>query len=139
MAASHTLGPGTLTFGEHGSEQEFGGSVTTCTLTPEFDQGDNTPVLSGDTIAGELTETWTLGGEFLQSYDSESLLLWCKINSGKELPFVFKPRADQPLTASGIVTIRATPIGGDVKTRTTSGFEFVCVGVPDVNADGGEV
>lgn len=136
MVASHTLGPGTLTFGETGTEQEFGGSVTTCTLTPEFDQEDNVPVLSGDTIAGELTETWTLGGEFLQSYDSESLLLWCKTNSGKELPFKFRPRADQPLQASGVVTVRATPIGGDVKTRTTSEFEFVCVGIPDVTADG---
>lgn len=134
MVASQSLGPGTLTFGETGTEQEFGGSVTTATLTPEFDQGDAIPVLSGDSIPGELTETWTLGGEFLQTYDAESLLLWCKDNSGSQLPFVFKPRADQPLEATGVVTVRATPIGGDVKTRTTSEFEFVCVGIPDVTA-----
>jgi len=139
MVASHTLGPGILTFGDTGSAQEFGGSVTTCTVAPEFDQEDDVPVLSGEVVAGELTETWTLSGEFLQSYDSESLLLWCKENSGKEMPFKFRPRKDQPLQADGKVTIRATPMGGDVKTRTTSEFEFKCVGVPEYSAATGEL
>lgn len=133
---AHALGPGQITIGETGSGQEFGGQVTTCSLEPDYDQDDATHVLDGGTVAGDLTETWSLTGEFLQDYTADSLVLWCAEHSGEELPFTFRPRTDQPLQATGVLTVRAVPFGGDVKKRNTSEFEFTVTGVPAINAGG---
>ena len=131
---AHSLGPGQLTIGETGSGQEFGGQVTTCTIEPDFNQDDDTPVLDGGVVAGDLTESWSLSGEFLQDYSANSLILWCADHSGEEMAFTFKPRKDQPLQATGTLTVRAVPFGGDVKTRNTSEFEFSIVGTPKITA-----
>lgn len=122
------LGPGVLRFGETASAQEFASQVTTVTLTPEFDAEDPVPVLSGEEVPGDETETYTIAGEFLQEFSMESLLVWCKANSGTVLPFVFTPNTNSGFTVTGSALIRAVAIGGDVKTSNTSEFEFPGVG-----------
>lgn len=135
---AHRLGPGQLTFGETASEQEFGGQVTAVTLTPEVEEGDSIPVLDGGEVVDEGDTTWTLTGSFLQEFTTDSLIKWCHQNAGQQLPFVFRPRSDSALEATGTVTIRAVPFGGDVRTRNTSEFTFPVVGDVDLSdGDGG--
>lgn len=127
------LGPGVLRFGETASEQEFSSQVTSVLIEPDFDSEDNIPVLSGEEVPGDETETYVLSGEFLQEYSMESLLVWCKANSGTVLPFTFTPNSSAGFSVTGSVIIRAVAIGGDVKTSNTSEFEFP--GVGDWNID----
>lgn len=131
-ARATALGPGSLKFGDTGSEQEFASQVTVVRLEPSYDAEDNIPVLSGEEIAGAETETWTLTGEFLQEFGIGNLVQWCFDNSGEELPFTFRPRTDGQLSATGTALIRAVSVGGDVKAKNTAEFEFKVVGRPAV-------
>lgn len=126
---AHKLGPGLLTFGETGSPQEFGSQITNARIEPSVDEEDNIPVLSGEEVDGEETESWILAGSFLQDYSGiESTLVWCKTNSGTVLPFTFVPNAEEGLQIKGTVKVRAVQIGGDVKTKNTTDFEFKGIG-----------
>ncbi|MFF5793963.1 hypothetical protein ACFY5D_18115 [Paeniglutamicibacter sp. NPDC012692] len=126
---SHKLGPGFLKFGETASLQEFGSQCTAVKLEPSVDEEDNIPVLSGEELEGDETESYMLTGSFLQDYGGmTSLLVWCKTNAGKVLPFEFTPSTAGGLTIKGSVKIRAVAIGGDVKTRNTTDFEFKGIG-----------
>lgn len=126
---AHKLGPGTLTIGETGTEQEFGSQVTNVLLEPSVEEEDNIPVLSGEELEGEETETYVLSGTILQDYSGiASSLVWCKENAGSVLSFVFVPSTDAGLQITGEVKIRSVSIGGDVKTRNTSDFEFKGIG-----------
>lgn len=130
---THKTGPGTLTFGETGTPVEWGSQVRSCTITPSVDKEDPTEVLSGEKLGGARTETYTLGGSILQSFDLESLLLWAHLNAGQDVPFTFTPNSSQELGVKGIVTVERIPIGGDVdEKRPTSDFEFD--GVPGEQA-----
>lgn len=121
---SHRLGPGTLSLGEAGSPVEFGAQITNGRVVPTADDGETLDVLSGDQLRDIGDETWTLEGTVLQSYDSESLLIWCNRNTGTEVAFTFKPVTTQDLEVTGRVLVRSLEIGGDVKTRNTSDFAF---------------
>lgn len=126
---SHKLGPGFLKFGLTASAQEFGSQCTAVTLEPSVDEEDNIPVLSGEELDGDETESYVLSGSFLQDYSGmTSLLVWCKTNAGNVLPFEFTPSSEGGLLIKGSVKIRAVAIGGDVKTRNTTDFEFKGVG-----------
>lgn len=122
------LGPGILRFGSTGTEQEFASQCTKVELKPEFDSEDAVPVLSGEDVPGDVTESYTLGGEFLQEFSMESLIAWCKANSGTVLPFVFVPNSSSGFQVTGSAQIRAVAIGGDVKKSNTTEFEFPGVG-----------
>lgn len=131
---SHRLGPGQLTFGDPGSPQEFGAALRNCRVVPTADDGDTIPVLSGDELFDVGEETWTLEGSILQSYDAESLLIWCNQNSGQEMTFTFKPINSEALEVTGTALIRSVQIGGDVKERNESDFSFRAT---DVEIGGG--
>lgn len=123
--AASQLGPGTLTIGETGTPQEFASQLTACTLEPSFDTGDSTPVLSGDEIPGDTTESASLKGTMLQDYSGmNSTLVYCRTNSGQQLPFKFVPATSGGLGISGTLTMRSVSTGGDVKKKNTSDFEW---------------
>lgn len=129
---SHKTGPGTLKFGDTGTSVEWGTQVRECVVTPSVDKDDPIGVLSGDKIGGARTETYTLSGSILQSYDLESLLLWAHVNAGTDIPFEFRPNSAQELGVKGIVTVERIPIGGEVdEQHPESDFEFD--GVPGVS------
>lgn len=127
------LGPGVLRFGETASEQEFASQVTEVILEPDFDSEDPVPVLSGEEVPGDETETYTLSGEFLQEFSMTSLIVWCKSNSGTVMPFTFTPNTNAGFTVTGSVLIRSVAIGGEVKKSNTTEFEFPGVGEWDIN------
>ena len=129
---SHKLGPGSLVFGETGTEKEFASQLRTCSITPETDSEDPIPVLSGEEIDGDETTNWTLSGSVLDGYTMESLAVWCFQNKGDVLPFEFIPNADVTgaMKWTGEAKIRPIAHGGEVKTRNENDFEFVIVGEP---------
>src|SRR5699024_7206844 len=114
---SHKLGPGKLTFGETGTLVEWSAQVRSCTVEPTSEDGDELPVLSGESIVEEGEEYYELTGEILQSYDAQSLLLYCHTNHNVEVPFTFTPVDGEELGVTGTVKIKRLAIGGEVKER----------------------
>lgn len=134
---AHKLGPGTLKFGATGTEQEFGSHVTTCELTPSFNEEDPIPTLSGDQFVDEdATFEGTISGEFLQEYTVAGLVKWTWDNNGQTVPFVFTPRTDAELSWSGECVIRPVKVGGEVKVANTAEFEFRVLALPTVDTIG---
>lgn len=125
---SDKLGPGTLTFGETASASEWGGQLTKCLIEPKTETEDAIPVLSGEELAGDVTDSAELSGTVLQSYDRESLLLWSHEHNGEEMTFRFVPNSGAELEVTGRVKIQRLSIGGDVKTRNTSDFTLPIIG-----------
>lgn len=129
-----TVGPGTLTIGASGSLQDFSAQATSVKLTPSVDNGDPINVLSGEQVAGDRSESFTLDGTFLQDLGADSLTEWLFTNRGTEQPFVFVPSTAAGRQISGSLIVEAIDIGGDVKTKPTSDFSFVIVGAPAIAA-----
>ncbi|MGP5715680.1 hypothetical protein ACTXO9_07290 [Brachybacterium tyrofermentans] len=129
---AHKLGPGTLVFGETGTEQEFGSHVTRCEIAPSWNEEDPIPTLSGDQYVDEGTFEGNITGEFLQEYSIDGLVHWTWQNTGKTLPFKFKPRNDAALEFSGMCVVRAVTVGGDVKTANTAEFEWRVLELPEI-------
>lgn len=127
---AHKLGPGSLSLGETGTLREFNSQITNARWTPNIDQEDPIDVLSGEQIADDPDITSVLAGTFLQDYGSEALVTWCWENRGQVLPFEFKPRNDSELVITGNCQVLPVEVGGDVKTRNTSDFEFPLIGDP---------
>lgn len=133
---SHRLGPGSIKFGATGSEVEFAVSCREVALEPETEEGDMVPVLSGDEYSDGDDDSYALTGVMLQAYDENAFVVWAHDNHGTEVPFVFRPDNDKALTAKGTCRVRRVRIGGEVKTRNESDFEFPGVGMFTlVNAD----
>lgn len=130
MATADKLGPGQLTLGEEGTPSEWGAAVTEVLLEPDTDEGDALYFLDGSEDSDEET-TWTLSGKVAQSFDQESLLIWAKEHAGQQLPFTFRPRNEGALVITGKVTVRAVAIGGDVRKKNLSDFEWKCIGEPE--------
>ncbi|NQD40916.1 hypothetical protein [Glutamicibacter halophytocola] len=129
---SHKLGPGSLTFGEVASEQEFAAQLRSCSLTPDTEEEDPIDVLSGEQIDGDETYTYTIGGSILDGYTMESLAVWAHQNKGTVMPFEFIPNADitGAMKWTGQAKIRPIAHGGDVKSRNENDFEFKIIGDP---------
>lgn len=129
---SHKLGPGSLVFGETASQQEFASQCRSVVLTPETEEEDPIPVLSGEELAGDETYTWTISGTILDGYTMQALAVWAHEHKGEEMPFEFIPNADVTGAMSWTGTAKIRPIahGGDVKTRNENDFEFKVVGEP---------
>lgn len=126
---SSKLGPGRLKLGSTGTEQEFGTQCTAVALEPDVEEGDELTVLSGDVLDGDDEYTYNLTGTALQDYSGmTSWIVWCKENQGVVLPFEFVPNNEAGLAVTGSVKIRAVKIGGDVKERNESDFEFKGIG-----------
>lgn len=128
--AAEKLGPGQLTLGEEATPSEWGAAVTNVALTPETDEGDSLYFLDGSEDSDESTE-WKLSGKVAQTYDQASLVIWAKEHAGQQLPFTFRPRNEAALVITGTMTVRAVQIGGDVRTKNLSDFEWKCVGEPE--------
>lgn len=128
---AHRLGPGSLKFGETGTAQEFASALTNARLSPSLEEEDNIDVLSGETLDGDDTLEYTLSGTLLQSYDKAGLVHWSHVNRLLVLDFEFIPNtAESDYGWRGKAKIVPLEVGGDVKTRNTSDFEFKVIGEP---------
>lgn len=127
---SYTTGPGSLIFGAPGSPEEMAAQITSCTVSWDVEAEDDIPVLSGAVEAGEEEFTATLSGNLLQDLSETGITTWSWENKGTTTPFTFIPNDVVARHVSGVIKIRPTDVGGDVKKKATSDFEFPCVGEP---------
>ena len=130
MPKASTLGPGSLKLGETATAQEFAAQLTAAALTPTVEADDDIDTLDGGVLSGEDTETWAMSGTLLQDYELDSLEDWCFANKSLVVPFVFTPSTRGSRTYSGMCKVRPITVGGDVKTRNTSDFDFPVIGIP---------
>ena len=129
------MGAGTLTVGESGTLTDLAIQTKSVKLTPDVDAGKPIHVLSGDTAPGDRTEEWKLEGTFQQDFGfKDSVIEFCFTNRGKTLPFEFVPNNTGNRKVTGKLTIEPVEIGGDVKTKPESDFEFTLSGEPKMVA-----
>ncbi|MBF6483844.1 hypothetical protein IU431_06690 [Nocardia otitidiscaviarum] len=128
--SSYKMGPGSLILGPVGTELDISCQITKATLEPEFDKEDDLNTLCGDVLPGEETTTWKLSGEAVQDIAEGGLVDWTWANQGTQQPFKFVPSTAAAAEFTGTIVVRPLSVGGDVKTRPTSEFEFPVVGSP---------
>jgi hypothetical protein len=130
-----TVGAGTFTIGAAGLLTNFSAQVTSIKLVPSAETGDSIAVLSGESVAGEFSETYTIEGTLLQDFGvATSKVEWLYAHSGETHVFEFDPATSGLTKITGSLVVTAVEIGGDVKTKPTSDFTFTCVGKPTVVA-----
>ena len=131
---AHKLGPGRLTIGEAGSAAEFGASCKSMSVTPEIEDGDRIPVVSGETVDGAGKISITLEATLLQQYDRDSLLVFAAVNNGKELPFEMIPDNGRELMVTGKVTVRPLKIGGNAQEINESDIAWKGNGMYEIRS-----
>ena len=123
------LGPGRLTIsgpGVPGLSPDLSSQVRKSALVPKVKQDDPLPVLSGKSVPGDRSESWTLEGSLLDDFGtSGSTVEWCFTNRGQTLSFVFIPATANGKRVTGRAVVEATSIGGDVGKNNEVDFEFV--------------
>jgi hypothetical protein len=66
-----------------------------------------------------------LVGDVIQDWqDVDGFVRYCFANAGAEVPFVWTPSTNLGTTFTGVCKIRPVEVGGDVKVRNKSSFEF---------------
>lgn len=124
------VGPGIFTLGETAELLDISQQVKTLVVTWESDKEDDDYVLSGDTIGGEVTFTAKVTGTVNQDLIVGGFVQKTWDEKGNVVPFKFVPNSDAGATVEGRVILTPLDIGGDVKSRATSEFEFDCEGEP---------
>lgn len=130
-----TVGAGTFTIGAAGALTNFSSQVTSIKLVPSAETGDSIYVLSGESVAGDYSESYTIEGTMLQDFGSAtSKTEWLYTHSGETQVFEFDPATVGATKITGSLVVTAIEIGGDVKTKPTSDFTFNCIGKPTIVA-----
>ena len=129
MAVRQTkLGPGKLTItgaGAPGLTHDLSSQVRKCALVPSVKQDDPLPVLSGEEVPGDRTETFKLEGSILDDFGTAgSTVEWCFTNRGQLLNFEFIPANANSKKVTGKAVVEATSIGGDVGKTNELDFAF---------------
>lgn len=126
-----TVGPGRFTIGSDVDLTTFSGQVTSLRLVPSVDVGDAIHVLDGGEVSGDRTESWTVSGTMLQDFGAAtSKTEWLFTHRGEDMEFSYAPSSAMGKEINGTLTVEAIEIGGDVKSKPTSDFEFKLVGPP---------
>lgn len=130
-----TTGPGKFIIGETADLTTFDSQVLSITLEPDVSKGDDKTVLSGEVAPGDRTESWKISGSLLSDFGAPaSLVEYCFTKRGTQAPFKFTPSTASGKEISGILTIEAVAIGGDVGETPEPDFEFNLVGQPTLAA-----
>ena len=126
-----TIGPGKLSIGSDALIQQFESQVTGVKLVPNVETEDAINVLSGEQVAGDRSESFTLEGSMLQDFgDTNSKTEWLFNHRGEEHPFSFQPNNTKAKKITGTLVVEAIEIGGDARTKAQSDFEFQVIGAP---------
>ncbi|AWY04759.1 major tail protein [Gordonia phage Emperor] len=135
-AKTYKLGPGELILGETGGQLDLSCQLTKAQVTWDKDAEDPSHVLCGDTVPGDVTYTAKLAGTVLQDLSADGVVDFTWTNKGEAVAFRFVPSTTAGRTISGLVVIDPIDVGGDVKTKPTSEFEWDVVGEPTLSAAG---
>lgn len=128
-----TLGPGLLTIGSAGSLVDLSGKVTEVSIEWKADAEDSEYVLSGDAYGGDVKYTATLKGSGFQTLEYNDWLDFSWKNAGKELPFTFIPDKAGTSLVEGKVRVDPITLGGKVRSKNKSDFEWSCIGIPTLD------
>ena len=132
-AVSTKLGPGTLTLGETGTEQDASCQLTGAVVAWDKDKADDITVLCGDVVGGGTTYTAKLSGTFLQDLTADDgIVAFTWANKGVQVPFTFTPNTEAGATVAGNLIVDPIDVGStdDYGSTMTSDFEWDCVGEP---------
>lgn len=133
-----TMGPGKFTIGDVAALTTFDSQVRAIRLVPSVDNGDPIDVLSGEQVAGDRSESFTIEGTMLQDFGSTaSRTEWLFEHRGETHSFEFVPSTAAGKKITGQLQVEAIEIGGDVKTKPESDFEFNVIGVPVIGTTSG--
>lgn len=135
-----TLGPGSLVLGAVGTELDLSCQLTNLKVAWEVDAEDPEPTLCGDVVGGARTYTATLSGTVFQDVETDGVIDYTWKHKGAEVPFKFVPDSTGTAAITGTTVIDPIELGGDVRTRNKSDFEWSCIGEPvfnPVSGDGG--
>lgn len=126
------LGPGTLTFGEEGTEIDASCQVNNLRITVDKDQEDSTTKLCGTVKPGAVTYTYAMEGNLDTDVETaEGFFAFTQEAKGTEVPFTFTPNTEAGTTATGTVIIDPLEFGADEYGATLdSDIEFTLVGEP---------
>jgi hypothetical protein len=136
MITESRLVEGTLKIGTAPAELDISCQLTNVRYASSYsDDGDAVETLCGDKIAAaEKSDGATLQGTFIQDWTAAtatSVILYLLEHDLEEVDYTYTPNTDGP-TFSGKVRIKLPGefLGGDVNTRITSDFEWVCTSWP---------
>lgn len=127
---SYIVGPGSLVIGEVGSTEAFEAQVTSAIVEWSVDSEDDEYVLSGDAIGGDDTFSATISGELFQDITASGIVAYTWDHKGETVPFTYIPNTVVDRQVTGECKIIPLSVGGDVKKKAKSDFEFPCVGEP---------
>lgn len=130
-----TLGPGSFKLGEVGTELDLSCQLTAFTISWEVDAEDAEPTLCGGQIGGARNYVATATGSVYQDVEADGVVDYTWKNKGEDVPFTFIPDEAGTAMVTGTLTIDPINLGGDVRKRNKSDFEWQCVGDPVFVAD----
>lgn len=133
-----TLGPGSFSLGEIGTPLDMSCQLTSLAIEWEVDAEDAEPTLCGGSIGGARNYTATIKGSVFQDIETDGVIDYTWKHKGIEAPFKFVPDEAGTAMVTGRITIDPINLGGDVRTRVKSDFEWTCVGDPIFEPDSTE-
>jgi hypothetical protein len=128
-----TLGPGTLTIGETGSEIDVSCLVNNLVIVMSKDVTDPTTKLCGTVRPGKTTYTYELDGNLDTDIGTDSgLFALSQSAPGSEQAFTFTPSTEAGTSATGTLVIDPMDFGttDDYGSNLTSDIAWSLVGVP---------
>lgn len=127
------FGPGSLIFGDEGSELDQSCQVNSLTITASKDQGDSRTMLCGTSKPGALTYEYSMTGNLdTDTEDAEGFFAFTQANAGSQVPFVFIPNTPTETSAAGVVIVDPLDFGGEEYGEDmNSDIEFTIVGQPE--------
>ena len=125
---------GTLTL----DAQPFAKQMTSVTLSPSEDtEGEPLETLDGSTVEADEVTSWELELGAVQDFtDPAGFVEYARANAGEVVAFEWAPNGATGPSYSGMVRVRAVPIGGEVASRLTAAKSWPCVGQPSVTYPG---
>lgn len=127
------FGPGTLVFGETGSEFDVSCNVNSLSIEASKNQGDSKTMLCGTTKPGAVTYEWELSGNLdIDSGDPEGFFRFTQEHAGEQAPFLFVPNTPTETSAAGVAVIDPLSFGGDeYGADMASDVAYTVVGRPE--------
>jgi len=132
---AQAMGPGVFTIGSVGTPLDLTAQVTALKVTPSVEAEDSLPTLSGETLAGERNYSWMVSGTVIQDLTEDGMFDYTWTNAGDQVPFTFTPSTDAGRTVTGTLIVDPLELGGDVKKKNTTDFEWAVVGQPVLGTD----
>jgi hypothetical protein len=126
------FGPGTLNFGEVGTEIDASCLVNSLRITMTKDEADSTTKLCGTVKPGKITYTYAMSGNLdIDGTDPAGLFALSQAEPGSEVPFTFVPNTEDETSAAGVLVIDPMDFGADeYGDDLNSDIEWTLVGKP---------